>query len=84
MHKRSLISEIGYWKRYTELHIDPEADFLYRAELNGSSFVIDKTSPHLSSRRRGGAIRTARGAGMSWRTMRGASRRSQTFSTGNH
>src|SRR6516225_1545481 len=42
MHKRSLVSEIGYWKKYTELHIDAEEDFLYRAELNGSSFVIAK------------------------------------------
>jgi glycosyltransferase involved in cell wall biosynthesis len=42
MHKRSLVSEIGYWKKYTELHIDAEEDFLYRAELNGSSFVIVK------------------------------------------
>ncbi len=42
MHKRSLVSEIGYWKKYTELHIDPEADFLYRAKLNGSSFVMVK------------------------------------------
>jgi hypothetical protein len=40
--KRSLVSEIGYWKKYTELHIDAEEDFLYRAELNGSSFVIAK------------------------------------------
>jgi glycosyltransferase involved in cell wall biosynthesis len=42
MHKRSLVSEIGYWKKYTELDGDPERDFLHRAELNGSSFVIVK------------------------------------------
>jgi hypothetical protein len=42
MHKRSLVREIGYWKKYTELHMDPEVDFLYRAELNGSTFVIAK------------------------------------------
>ena len=42
MHKRSLVSEIGYWKKYTELHTSPEVDFLYRAKLNGSSFVIVK------------------------------------------
>jgi glycosyltransferase involved in cell wall biosynthesis len=42
IHKRSLVSEIGYWKKYTELHIGPEDDFFYRAELNGSSFVIVK------------------------------------------
>jgi glycosyltransferase involved in cell wall biosynthesis len=42
MHKRSLVSEIGYWKKYTELHVGPEDDFFYRAELNGSSFVIVK------------------------------------------
>ena len=42
IHKRSLINEIGYWKRYTELDVDPDGDFLYRAELNGSSFVIVK------------------------------------------
>ncbi len=42
MHRRSLVGEIGYWKKYTELDIDPEVDFLYRAELNGSSFVIAK------------------------------------------
>ena len=42
MHKRSLVSEIGYWKKYTELYVDAEEDFLYRAELNGSSFVIAK------------------------------------------
>src|SRR5690242_5797413 len=33
MHKRSLISAIGYWKEYTEIHVGPEDDFLYRAEL---------------------------------------------------
>jgi glycosyltransferase involved in cell wall biosynthesis len=42
IHRRSLVSEIGYWKKYTELHVAPEDDFLYRAELNGSSFVIVK------------------------------------------
>jgi glycosyltransferase involved in cell wall biosynthesis len=42
MHKRSLVNEIGYWKKYTEIHTGPEDDFLYRAELNGSSFVIAK------------------------------------------
>jgi glycosyltransferase involved in cell wall biosynthesis len=42
MHKRSLVSEIGYWKKYTELHISPDAEFLYRAKLNGSSFVMVK------------------------------------------
>jgi glycosyltransferase involved in cell wall biosynthesis len=42
MHRRSLVSEIGYWKKYTELHIDPERDFLYRAGLNGSRFVVVK------------------------------------------
>jgi hypothetical protein len=42
VHKRSLVGEIGYWKRYTELHGDPEGDFLHRAELNGSKFVIVK------------------------------------------
>ena len=40
MHKRSLVGEIGYWKKYTELHSDPETDFFHRAKLNGSSFVI--------------------------------------------
>ena len=42
MHKRSLVTQIGYWKKYTELHIDPERDFLCRAKLNGSSFVTIK------------------------------------------
>jgi glycosyltransferase involved in cell wall biosynthesis len=42
MHKRSLVSEIGYWKKHTELHTSPEADFLYRAKLNGSRSVIVK------------------------------------------
>jgi hypothetical protein len=42
MHKRSLVSEIGYWKKYTELHTAPELDFLYRAKLNGSRSVIAK------------------------------------------
>jgi glycosyltransferase involved in cell wall biosynthesis len=42
IHKRSLVSEIGYWKKYTELDVHPDGDFLYRAELNGSSFVIVK------------------------------------------
>jgi glycosyltransferase involved in cell wall biosynthesis len=42
MHKRSLVGEIGYWKKYTELHTDPEQDFFHRAELNGSNFVIVK------------------------------------------
>jgi glycosyltransferase involved in cell wall biosynthesis len=42
MHKRSLINEIGYWNKYTEIHTFPESDFLHRAELNGSSFVTAK------------------------------------------
>src|SRR5262245_284246 len=27
MHKRSLVGEIGYWKKYTELHEEPQKDF---------------------------------------------------------
>jgi glycosyltransferase involved in cell wall biosynthesis len=42
MHKRSLVTEIGYWKKYTELHQDPENDYHSRAILNGSSFVTVK------------------------------------------
>jgi hypothetical protein len=42
MHKRSLVSEIGYWKEYTELHGHPDQDFLNRAKLNGNTFVIAK------------------------------------------
>src|SRR5690349_12554882 len=42
MHKRSLVTEIGYWKRYTEVDIDPERDYLRRAKLNGSRFVTVK------------------------------------------
>jgi glycosyltransferase involved in cell wall biosynthesis len=42
MHKRSLVNEIGHWKKYTEIHDSPEADFLHRAELNGSKVVKAK------------------------------------------
>lgn len=42
LHKRSLVSQIGYWKKYTELHTHPEVDFFDRANLNGNEFVIAK------------------------------------------
>jgi Glycosyl transferase family 2 len=42
IHRRSLVSEIGYWRKYTELHTDPETDFLHRAKLNGNRFVTVK------------------------------------------
>jgi glycosyltransferase involved in cell wall biosynthesis len=42
IHKRSLVGEIGYWRKYTDLHIAPEADFFNRAELNGNRFAIVK------------------------------------------
>jgi glycosyltransferase involved in cell wall biosynthesis len=43
IHKRSLVSEIGYWKKYTELHAHPDQDFFNRAKLNGNTFVIVKS-----------------------------------------
>jgi glycosyltransferase involved in cell wall biosynthesis len=42
IHKRSLVGEIGYWRKYTDLHIPPEADFFNRAKLNGNRFAIVK------------------------------------------
>src|SRR5690242_2462457 len=42
IHRRSLVSEIGYWRKYTKLYTDPESDFLHRAKLNGNRFVTVK------------------------------------------